>query len=181
MKPRAEAIAKGLKWYFTGKPCRKGHIAKRQVSSKSCWECHQLAYAKWESANLEARSARKRIGIVANPDKIRADHRKSWHLNRVTNLVRAKDYYKRNKANFIAYNRAKRAALLQRIPSWADMDACRIFYVIAARATQCTGIQFHVDHVVPLQGRLVSGLHVPNNLQVLSKTENKRKYNKWQP
>jgi hypothetical protein len=52
---------------------------------------------------------------------------------------------------------------------------------MAARATRCTGIAFEVDHIVPLQAKVASGLHVPQNLQVLPALANRRKKNRWLP
>src|SRR6185437_1931028 len=63
---------------------------------------------------------------------------------------------------------------LQRTPKWADTKAIAEFY-----ANCPPGME--VDHIIPMRGRLVSGLHVANNLQYLSKTENNRKKNKFDP
>lgn len=68
--------------------------------------------------------------------------------------------------------RVKRA-----IPPWTDKKAVRAFYTIARRVTRCTGVEFHVDHIIPLRGRAVSGLHVPSNLRVIPKSVNQRKSN----
>jgi hypothetical protein len=74
----------------------------------------------------------------------------------------------------------RRAAKLKRTPPWSDLDAMRAIYAEAARLTAETGVPHHVDHEIPLQGRLVSGLHVPGNLQILTGVENSRKRNKFE-
>lgn len=57
----------------------------------------------------------------------------------------------------------------------------RAFYNEAARLTWRTGTPHHVDHVIPLQGQNVSGLHVPENMRVIPALENIRKSNKFDP
>jgi hypothetical protein len=74
----------------------------------------------------------------------------------------------------------RRAAKLQRTPAWADLGAIRRVYEEARRLTVATGIPHHVDHDIPLQGELVSGLHVHNNLQILTGSENSRKKNHYE-
>lgn len=67
-----------------------------------------------------------------------------------------------------------------RTPHWADQAAIREVYREAQRMTRETGIAHHVDHEIPLNGRLVSGLHVHNNLQILTRSENSRKRNRFE-
>jgi hypothetical protein len=74
----------------------------------------------------------------------------------------------------------RRAAKLRRTPPWADLDAMRAIYDEARRLTRETGIEHHVDHEIPLQGELVSGLHVHNNLRIITGAENSRKKNRFE-
>lgn len=75
------------------------------------------------------------------------------------------------KAN--AYNAKVRARALGALPSWADHKAIEDLYAEAARY----GLE--VDHIIPLRGREVCGLHVEGNLRLLSKEENQRKGNRF--
>lgn len=79
------------------------------------------------------------------------------------------------KAYQVAYNCVRRTRLKQSTPPWADKKAIRAFY---ARARE-SGLE--VDHIIPISGDLVSGLHAPNNLQMLSRSENARKNNRFDP
>jgi hypothetical protein len=65
-----------------------------------------------------------------------------------------------------------------RMPKWANPSAIKAVYAECKRLTQETGIPHHVDHIIPLRGEYVSGLHVETNLQVLPRIENLRKRNK---
>lgn len=82
-------------------------------------------------------------------------------------------------------NDAKRhAAKLHRTPAWLTVDDLWMIeqaYDLAALRTKLFGFVWHVDHIVPLQGKFVSGLHVPTNLQVISARENVRKANRFTP
>lgn len=65
--------------------------------------------------------------------------------------------------------------------SWADMDAIKKVYAEARRISLETGIKHHVDHVLPVNGDLVSGLHVETNLQILTALDNIKKGNRFEP
>ena len=105
---------------------------------------------------------------------------KLWH----------KEHKERSKpinAKWAASNRDKknasgakrRAAKLQRTVAWGNKDLIDDVYARAKRLTEATGIPMEVDHIYPLQGAMVSGLHVENNLQILPKAVNASKSNKF--
>jgi hypothetical protein len=117
-----------------------------------------------------------------NKEKIAA----SINAWRSENKPLLKEYVKRFKAknpDVVRANTAKRrAARLQRTPSWLTEDDFWMIsqaYELAELRTKIFGFTWHVDHVIPLQGRVVSGLHTPYNLQVVPWLENIQKGNKF--
>lgn len=97
----------------------------------------------------------------------------------------SKSYYKNNREyfdNYLKYNRAehnarnakRRAAKIKRTPEWASLEVIKEIYKNCPK-------DHHVDHIIPLQGKIVSGLHVENNLQYLTAEENLKKGNRYKP
>lgn len=86
--------------------------------------------------------------------------------------------YKPDPAKKCALVMKRNAAKLKAIPKWADLKAVEWFYIEAKRLTQETGTKHVVDHIFPLQSKLVCGLHCEANLQILTASENCRKHNK---
>lgn len=74
----------------------------------------------------------------------------------------------------------RRSAKLQRTAAWADKEAMKAIYARARQLTTETGIVHHVDHDIPLLGKLVSGLHVETNLRIITGSENCRKNNRFE-
>jgi hypothetical protein len=81
----------------------------------------------------------------------------------------------------LARTRKRQLAKLNRIPKWlteSDWLNIKCKYSVAAMLSRESGKKYHVDHIIPLQGKLVSGLHVPSNIQVIPAIENVKKSNK---
>jgi hypothetical protein len=72
----------------------------------------------------------------------------------------------------------RKAAKLNATPPWCDLDAVAEVYQRARKLSLATGIAYEVDHIIPLRSKRVCGLHIPQNLQILTRTENRRKHNK---
>ena len=101
---------------------------------------------------------------------------KMYDTTKKGNLSKAKRWYKwvqgKGRTVMNSHNAKRRASKLQRTVPWADLKAIKQFYINCPKG-------YHVDHIVPLQGVNISGLHVLNNLQYLTKSQNSSKGNKW--
>jgi hypothetical protein len=94
----------------------------------------------------------------------------------------ARLYLKNNKAKSNANGAKKKAAKIQATPKWLTkehLQEIENFYIKAKEMEKETGKKYHVDHIVPLQGKTVCGLHVPWNLQILEASENISKGNRF--
>lgn len=95
-----------------------------------------------------------------------------------------KIWYASNKAKRNAITRKYQASKLNRTPPWLTEEQrsqMQKFYVKAMELSTELGVKYVVDHIVPLQGKNVSGLHVPWNLQIIERSENCSKNNKHTP
>ena len=137
---------------------------KSHLLRTSCRECQKIGHRSWVAKNREY--------VNDTVAQWRADN------PRAQKAIAARAYAKApHKAKANAGRR--RAALLQRTPVWADKVAVDfVYYAAQVIADVYCGKKPHVDHIIPLQGEHVSGLHVANNLQLLSAGDNLRKGNR---
>jgi 5-methylcytosine-specific restriction endonuclease McrA len=92
-----------------------------------------------------------------------------------------REYYSENKDAYYARKAKRRASLLNRTPKWlsaSDLQTMSAVYQRCALLNKQSSDKYEVDHIVPLQGETVSGLHVPWNLQIIPMFENRSKGNK---
>lgn len=86
------------------------------------------------------------------------------------------------KSGYTAHmNARRRAQIILATPAWANVDEIRELYRECAKITQTTGIPHNVDHIIPLLGRTVCGLHVEINLRIITATENFRRPKIYSP
>jgi hypothetical protein len=161
---RAEAKAKGLPRYFTGVACKHGHVAERYTTNKSCCECANATANKSKAKNRAKYSVKAVEWGKKNPEK-RAQYQRTQNAKRPGNR------------NLWTMN--YRTAKAERMPKWLNDGH---LFEMESVYTYCSalrkiGLDYHVDHVVPLRGKSISGLHVPWNLQVLPGRENMSKGN----
>ena len=189
---RKEAKAQGSYLYFTGNPCKYGHVAERYTNNAMCSVC-----AKKYSAEQEESSESKKARYEANRDDYLANKKRYYQENRESIRAKQAKYISENKDKIAEMNRnwrkknpdkaraiyvRNRYNRYQAIPAWlTDEDKRRIneIYKECRLMTERTGIQHHVDHIIPIRGKNISGLHVPENLQILTASENCSKKNSF--
>lgn len=147
---------------------------KKQVTCKACKKEHKLLNQEkirlqdkiYRANNIEKDNARKTKWRLSNPEKA---------------LAATKKWCSQHLAYRCALQSKRRAAEIQRTPAWLNVGhwfEMECVYTYAA-ALNSVGLHYHVDHIIPLQGGAVSGLHVPENLQVITAKENMKKGNKY--
>jgi hypothetical protein len=110
----------------------------------------------------------------------RSIHDAKYRAAHPIELAAQKKRYRQANTHKIACHRSLyRARRLNRIPPWANVDHIESMYLIARVLGTETGETYEVDHIVPLEHKLVCGLHVPANLQVITKGANKIKGNSF--
>jgi hypothetical protein len=169
------------------KPLSEFHthmVAGKKYWVHSCKECVK-----------PAARARKKAWYDKDPERARSDSKrwysenKEYALQAAADYKRArvlwwKEYHKKwrdaNPAKILAWVHKYQSAKLQATPAWADLDEILEIYE-RAQSMRESGIPCEVDHIVPLRGKLVCGLHVASNLQIIDPMTNNKKGNRFWP
>lgn len=162
---REDALAAGKSTYFTGKPCKKGHIAPRFVRSYACTEC-----------NLEFRRAYRK----QYPDRYKEYDRLKYHERGGRERMAA--YKRARRAHFTAKEGERCSRRKEATPHWLTTTheaQMQWLYSLRDKLSTSSGTLYHVDHIIPLIHENVCGLHVPWNLRLLPASVNIAKGNTY--
>ena len=146
-----------------------------------CKSCREEASRARYDIDSSGKKKSSKLYAEANRVKVNLAASKYRKLNKDKIANKIKDWQQKNLDKVRATSARRRASLLNRTPSWLseeDNKKISIMYTIASMVSIQTGVKMEVDHIVPLQGEYVSGLHVPSNLQVITMSENRQKSNK---
>lgn len=173
----------------------------RRVSAKDglgpyCKPCGKADTAKWRMQNKEKKSKLDALYYTNNKQK-KAEYNTKYYIanreaivtratvwkkeNPLKNKKHASDFAKNNLHKKSAAAAQRRSRMLKATPTWANKEQVEKIYETAALMTRDTDIPHHVDHIVPLQSKVVCGLHVENNLRVMIGEENRSKGNRYWP
>lgn len=196
---RTEAKALGQKWFFVGSTCKYGHISRRNLSNGSCQECIKIRGAcrlkenprsfliMRDDGTYEGVPCRKCGCMFRAADKKCPDCRKKYQKeNSEKYRENSRNFRKNSPDKFKAIKKRhhkknphawsmRRGLKVRATPPWISKFEVKQINEIYKTCPE----GFSVDHIVPLKGKNVSGLHVPWNLQHLEKLENCRKSNKF--
>jgi hypothetical protein len=168
-KEYAQANAEKLKQYYS----------EYNASRPNSAEYHKAYY----EANKARIAERKKAYREENKERLAEAKKVDYELNKEARLAQKKEYRKKAAGNIAYLNASRKKAVRQRTPKWLTKDdrlTMKCVYAIAAMLTRHNGEPWHVDHSIPLQGKHVSGLHVPLNLRVMRGVENISKKNKFE-
>ncbi|MGZ8924547.1 MAG: hypothetical protein ACXW2E_01560 [Nitrososphaeraceae archaeon] len=244
---RSKAKIKGLLYYYTGKPCKHGHLSKRLVSNCICMECNSIHQKQQYKDNPDkfSNKAREYYSIhrtqILKYGKEYRENNPEYHKQyRKNNRDKLSDYYNTNQDKTLKYNRVyykvnrdkllhynkqyrqdnqekvkereqkyyevnqhkvkerckiyrklnlhkiaervriRNSYLYRAIPKWYETDLIATIYKKRDELNELWGTQLQVDHIIPLTSITVSGLHCWANLQLLDKSLNSAKGNRYE-
>jgi hypothetical protein len=172
------------------KTCSVCSIAKNaddfEPQRGQCRDCRKASMkvrrAAYYAKTREVSIAKAKSWREQNPERRLANRKKEYSMRSDAAKEAARIYRKDNPEKVNAWSRKHQLAKRHRTPAWLSVDDYWMMeqaYELAQLRTKIFGFEWQVDHKIPLQGRLVSGLHVPHNLQVIPAVANRSKSNKF--
>lgn len=167
---RKNALSQGLTHYFTGKPCKHGHVAKRGTASKNCIDCCAMRSRAHYATHLKGNK------IFQEKNRQRA---MAWYQENHERARETRDAYSAALGDKEVARQNERSRLRMRGMrdairklSREERRQTRAIYQLRLALSKATGVPYHVDHRIPLSK---GGKHHPDNLWVIPAVENLRK------
>lgn len=149
------------------KMCLKAYQDKPEIKARRS-TCGKKKYAD----NADKILLKQAEYYAAHPDKLRLNRAQHYSLNKEEIGKKHAIYARENRDKRNALTAKRHAKKIKATPPWANKDIIRLFYEQAKFKTEQEGIPYEVDHVFPLNGKTVSGLHCEQNLRVITAAEN---------
>ena len=157
-----------------------------EAQRRQCKSCRSIykhgIKTAWYARNTEYAKAKTKEWRELNPQRKKTYRKTEYDKNRTAAVLASREYRRQHPAKVNHWCRMNQCAKAKRTPVWLTPEDKWIIseiYDLAKLKTKLTGTKWHVDHVIPLRGKIVSGLHVPANLQVISEQANKVKRNNF--
>jgi hypothetical protein len=177
---KAARLAQCRAWNAANKDKHKANSERSRKNNLDRYAGHSAA---WRARNPQKVKAYVEASKDAQRERSAASHARATPEQIAAKRAAAKAWAQANPHRIAALAGKRRATLLQRTPAWLTVDDHWMIeqaYELAALRSSMTGVEWHVDHRLPLKGRRISGLHVPMNLQVIPAVLNMRKHNRFE-
>lgn len=158
------------------------HSQTRDGYKSRCKMCNRKEAIDYRNLNLDKAREKDKERLVGERKRLSLERVKTWSVNKkylttekakLAQAKRIRKWKKENSGKVNADTARRRASKLKATPQWADKSIIKNIYI------QASILGLTVDHIVPLQGEIVCGLHCEDNMQLLSLSENSSKCNFW--
>ncbi len=163
---------------------RKENKEKSKDYASNYYRTNKDVFSKrskeYRSTNKEKIKDQKNKWVSKNKEHVQNYHKKWVDDNPVSRKEHSKTYRQKesSKSNSLYHANKRRADKINATPKWTDLGKVKILYEKAKWLESLTGLKYHVDHIIPLKGKNVCGLHIWENLQILEASLNCSKGNK---
>lgn len=177
-----EAARYSATYYCTGKPCKHGHYSPRFASNKACVACETARRTILSPEAKDALREQRRRHEQARKDRKR-EYARIWYRKNKERIKASRrahpNYHRRLRSANEQYRKACRSADLFKHDLEIQHRIDLIYDEMKARNK--AGEDVVVDHIIPISNDSVCGLHVPWNMQLLSRIKNSQKGNRFDP
>jgi 5-methylcytosine-specific restriction endonuclease McrA len=138
---------------------------------KTCLKCKEV-----KPYSAFAKHSTSKDGFYTSCIECKKIYLKNWYeTNREKAIDKSSSWAKSNLDKKRFYRAKRRSMILSATPKWANLDQIKLIYKKAVELKKQTGILYEVDHIVPLRGKNVCGLHSEYNLQIIEMSKNRQK------